>query len=149
MVSGRHISFSDRLSRVFRGLPVVAGPGMLFSQLPPTSEDDRVLYLTFDDGPGFNTGIVSRLLSERAMSATFFLQGYLVEQNRGVARELLGHGHSVGAHGHTHLDAWKSRPQRAIDDLQKGVDALRNAIGTNVRWIRPPFGHLTPWTWRW
>jgi peptidoglycan/xylan/chitin deacetylase (PgdA/CDA1 family) len=45
-------------------------------------------------------------------------------------------GHSVGYHGHTHLDAWKVNDEVYIEDLEKSFSSFRSNL------FRPPYGHL-------
>ncbi len=122
-------------------------PGLFSSKF--NRESGKVAYLTFDDGPSAASLIVSQMLSERRMTASFFLLGRKVIEHPARVQELREAGHTIGFHGFDHLDAWMVPPSRILGDLSKGLGVLRNAGGEEVTWYRPAFGRVTPWTNAW
>ena len=111
----------------------------------PKSLPADALYLTFDDGPTQRTAMLSTLLADREMRATFFLLGNHALKNPDIVRQLDDDGHTVGLHGFDHTSAWASSPRATGDDIRRGFDALDRLLPGKIRWFRPPFGHVTPW----
>jgi len=123
------------------------GPGLWVpSALLATTDTPNSAYLTFDDGPGPNTAPLSRLLQERSMTATFFFLGSQLAGQEDVVAQVLADGHTIGVHGMHHRDAWTVAPALAKRDLLEGFDRLSLLLDGSPKWIRPPFGHITPWT---
>jgi len=57
---------------------------------------DRVVALTFDDGPDpWNTPKVLDVLDRQNIKATFFMMGRNVERHPAVAREVMRRGHEI------------------------------------------------------
>ncbi len=106
-------------------------------------------YLTFDDGPdAVGTGRLLDVLAQHGARATFFLLGERAVRDAGLVRATVEGGHAVGNHGWAHLDAWR-RPSEAVANLARGEAALQDLLGLPVRDVRPPYGRLTPGTYRW
>jgi len=122
-------------------------PGLFSSRF--NHESGKVAYLTFDDGPSSASLVISKMLSERRMTATFFLLARKVIEHPARVHELREAGHSIGFHGFDHLDAWMVSPSRILGDLSKGLSVLRNESGEEITWFRPAFGRITPWTKAW
>ncbi len=111
---------------------------------------DRRLYLTFDDGPFGDTtpGLLGEL-DRLGIRATFFVIGKHAVAVPEVVREMSNRGHSIGNHGYDHLDAWRVDSCAALDDLEKGDQALTEILNRPPVLVRPPHGHLRPATVRW
>ena len=61
----------------------------------------KIVYLTFDDGPGQYTEELLDLLAKYEVKATFFVTGVYSKYTDLIAREAQ-EGHSVGVHSYTH-----------------------------------------------
>lgn len=61
--------------------------------------EGKVIYLTFDDGPGPDTGRLLDILKKYGVKATFFVvdRGYPE-----IMRRIVGEGHSIGVHTRSH-----------------------------------------------
>lgn len=68
-------------------------------QNDPAHVGDKVIYLTFDDGPGNHTRRLLEILDRYNVQASFFLVG---NNAIGLAQQIAGAGHSVGIHSTTH-----------------------------------------------
>lgn len=66
----------------------------------PTNE--KICYLTFDDGPSGTTRLVLDVLAEYDVSATFFVTGLASVQLPDLLREAAEAGHTVGVHSYSH-----------------------------------------------
>ncbi|HEX6915881.1 MAG TPA: polysaccharide deacetylase family protein [Chitinophagaceae bacterium] len=102
--------------------------------------DDKVIYLTFDDGPDpLQTPFVLSQLEQYGAKATFFCIGRNVVEHPELYAKVSDAGHAIGNHGFSHIDGWKSSNARYFAD----VAAASRVIESNL--FRPPFGHVT---WR-
>jgi len=110
----------------------------------------QTLYLTFDDGPHpGDTPRLLDLLARHGARATFFLVGERAARRPDLVRALAVAGHTLGGHTHTHADPWRLRRASLAEELRQGTEAVEDASGAAVRWVRPPYGHLTPGFSRW
>jgi len=100
-------------------------------------ETDRVVYLTFDDGPNPEvTTWVLNLLREEDIQATFFCVGENVMKYPEVYRQVLEDGHSVGNHTFNHWQGLKHFDR----DYFKNIEKAKIYINSNL--FRPPHGWL-------
>ena len=90
---------------------------------------DRVVALTFDDGPHpQDTPRTLALLERHHVLATFFMMGRNVERFPSVAREVLARGHEIGNHSYSHPKLIFMSPARVRDEIQR-TDRLLRGIG--------------------
>jgi len=83
------------------------------------------------------------VLEEFVAPATFYFPGVTALAWPDEVREVLGRGHEIGHHGHTH-----TRPDLVGDaraELSDGLEALRS-LGADVRGYRAPCWELSPAT---
>src|ERR1700704_3926179 len=101
--------------------------------------DDRVVALTFDDGPDpFHTPKVLDVLDQHHVKATFFMMGRNVERYPKVDREVLRRGHEIGNHSYSHPKLILMSPSRVRDEIER-TDTLLRGIGvTGDIHFRPP-----------
>lgn len=106
---------------------------------------EKVVYLTFDDGPVRGTAAILDVLRERGALATFFIIGKNVSGNEDIVRQALADGHKIGIHswGHENLFPLYSA-SRMNEDIRRCKTALETLSGTEVRLFRPPFGVVNP-----
>ena len=120
-------------------------------QLPAVPADgtaalsqQRYVALTFDDGPKRET--TARLLDglrERGASATFFLIGRQIPDQRDLVERMKAEGHQVGNHTWNHIRlATTSDPAVAAQEIQKTDTLLREILGDGTYWLRPPYGAI-------
>lgn len=108
---------------------------------------ERVLCLTYDDGPGTNlTPRVLDLLEEHSACATFFLLGCRVPGNEGILARMRQQGHEMACHTRDHLNAWDVFPNEAVRDIRSGYDSLKEWMPANAL-FRPPYGKMVFSTW--
>lgn len=101
--------------------------------------DEKVLHLTFDDGPIAKvTPWVLDQLAQYKASATFFCIGDNIKKNPSLFKEIIDAGHAVGNHTYNHLNAWKT------DNRAYFLNVRRCAQLVHSRLFRPPYGKLLP-----
>lgn len=100
--------------------------------------DEKVLYLTFDDGPHETaTPFVLDELKKYHAKATFFCIGKNVVKHREIYKRIIDEGHAVGNHTYHHLNGWKTKDEAYISDIGEA----ENRIDTTL--FRPPYGKIT------
>lgn len=106
--------------------------------------DEKVVALTFDDGP--SSAWTPKILDElkRAkIKATFFMLGEHVARYPEIARRVAQEGHEIENHSYTHhvLIYYKmDELEREIKDAQ---DIIRKVTGQTTKFFRPPKAWLT------
>ena len=109
------------------------------------SENKRV-FLTFDDGPSQTvTPVILDILKQENIKATFFLLGSRVDLNPDIAKREYDEGHYLASHGYSHIySQLYSSPQNVLDEYNKCIMSIRNAIGEqeyNPHLFRFPGGY--------
>jgi len=115
----------------------------------PDYIDEKVVALTFDDGPDWtNTALVLNILRDENVKATFFINTInwsdvnTDEPMQALVRRMVDEGHDLGSHTvhHPHL---RDMETDAIEAEITGVEnTVRTVIGNNrkVTLFRAPFG---------
>jgi len=86
--------------------------------------------LTFDDGPWpHHTPAVLAALAANCTKAVFFPIGEHTMWSPQILRDVAAAGHSIGSHTWSHADLLKKTPQEAKDEIEKGISAVRWALG--------------------
>ena len=101
--------------------------------------DEKVIYLTFDDGP--EDGVTDFVLNESEKfnaKATFFCLGEKIIVNQRLFGEIIQNGHTVANHSFSHLNGLKNEDKEYIEDIYK-ADKLIKSI-----FFRPPYGAIGP-----
>ena len=92
----------------------------------------KVVYLTFDDGPRADTPQLLALLEELDVPATFFFWGLSVQQYPEEARQVLEAGYSVGCHSMAHkASSLKKGPSAVKRDIKRFVSMMRELVDEN------------------
>jgi peptidoglycan-N-acetylglucosamine deacetylase len=103
--------------------------------------DERVVALTFDDGPNppYTTAIL-KVLEQEHVHATFFLVGRAVEAYPAVVRREVRDGDAVGNHTWEHAHLIVLNDAQIRESLQRTDAAIVRAAGVHTDLMRPPFG---------
>jgi peptidoglycan/xylan/chitin deacetylase (PgdA/CDA1 family) len=101
--------------------------------------NDKVLYLTFDDGPHPTiTPMVLSILEEYNAKATFFCVGDNVSKYPAIFNQIMSKGHAVGNHTFNHIKGWQSTNDAYIDNIKKAAEVIPSNL------FRPPYGRIKP-----
>lgn len=101
---------------------------------------EKIVYLTFDDGPSSNTIKILRILDQYKIKATFFVTGNGQNYNKYIklAQEK---GHTIGMHSYSHdYDKIYKSVDDYMADLERLSQMLNNLIGYTPHYIRFPGG---------
>jgi peptidoglycan/xylan/chitin deacetylase (PgdA/CDA1 family) len=104
--------------------------------------ENRMLALTYDDGPSGLTPRLLDLLREHNTRATFFMLGRHAQQHAEIVDRVVKEGHEIGCHTNEHLDAWKTLPWKSVADIDAGYERLSPWVQPNAM-FRPPYGKMT------
>ena len=86
--------------------------------------------LTFDDGPWPNTTrTVLAALAAQCVKATFFAVGRHALWSPDVLKDVADAGHTIGTHTWSHANLAKKSAAEARDEVEKGISAVRAALG--------------------
>ncbi len=100
---------------------------------------EKVIYLTFDDGPHPEISLeVLKILEEKDAKATFFCVGENVKKHPDTYQKILDAGHRTANHCFNHLNGWKTPNKTYFDN-----------VALCAKWVdsdlfRPPYGRITP-----
>lgn len=100
---------------------------------------EKVLYLTFDDGPIPEvTPWVLDQLDRYAAKATFFCIGNNIRKHRAIYDRLVAKGHRIGNHTYHHLNGWTT----FNSDYYKDIELCQRLVHSDL--FRPPYGKIRP-----
>ena len=97
---------------------------------------DKIIALTFDDGPGKFTIPILALLEQHNIHATFFMLGDQIEEFPDIARQVVAAGHEVGNHTYGHFDyhlVKNAAPERLAHELAQTEATLQRAAGIHTQ----------------
>jgi peptidoglycan/xylan/chitin deacetylase (PgdA/CDA1 family) len=99
---------------------------------------EKVVALTFDDGPSGRTDEVLSILDEEGIKATFFLVGQSMEEFPGETKRIAQAGHQIGNHTYSH-GRMVLRSLSYIGNEMEKTDALIRGAGYQGDIVfRPP-----------
>lgn len=113
-----------------------------FTWRVPTRE--RVIYLTFDDGPIPEvTEFVLETLASFQARATFFCVGDNLCRHPDLAWKMVQGGHRLGNHTQNHVKGWQNSVGDYLDNIALCAQALAPFVGPDSpQLFRPPHGRL-------
>jgi len=105
---------------------------------PEVVPDGKVIYLTFDDGPGQYTEKLLGILAAYDVKATFFVM------NTGYTHlldDIVSQGHSIAAHTYSHnYQRIYGSEEAYFQDLERILTVIENQTGIRTDLIRFPGG---------
>ncbi|MFD3261374.1 polysaccharide deacetylase family protein [Paenibacillus lentus] len=111
-----------------------------------TKEPNKVVYLTFDDGPSKWTDDVLDILKNADVPATFFLLGEQAKRFPEIVNRIDEAGHAIGNHTYNHkYDELYSSFGKFWFQIKETEEVLRNITGTRTPLVRAPggtYGHF-------
>jgi peptidoglycan/xylan/chitin deacetylase (PgdA/CDA1 family) len=116
-----------------------ARPGLLpLSSVACVATDDRVVALTFDDGPDPDqTPEVLDALAEAGARATFFVLVDRAAEHPDLLRRIAAEGHEIGLHGEDHTRLTTLPIREALRRIRRGKRRLEELTGRPVTLFRP------------
>ena len=110
------------------------------SQPSVTPSGDKVIYLTFDDGPSKYTQTLLDVLARYDVKATFFVVNTGYQMNK-MLNAIVDAGHSIGIHSVTHdYEKIYSSDDAFFNDLYSMQKIIKDATGVTTTLMRFPGG---------
>jgi len=102
-----------------------------------SSNQDKVIYLTFDDGPipGVTPWVLQQLEDYQA-KATFFAIGDNARKNPAILEAILQKGHQIGNHTFNHLKGSRYSSEEYLANAQLCEAHFKSQL------FRPPYGRI-------
>lgn len=117
----------------------------------PDVGDDKVVALTFDDGPWpETTAAVLDVLAENGAKATFFTVGNRIDgEGVDLVKRAAAEGHQICTHSYDHaagdgqsVNLGYMKPEDQVAEVQKGYEAIEAATGAEASHVfRTPGGN--------
>lgn len=113
---------------------------------------ERVIALTFDDGPStdaYRMPALLDVLAQERVKATFFVLGsrIVTAEERAVVARAFREGHQIGIHGYTHESVTRMSEDRIRFDYRRTIEQIEEAVGTKLSadswFVRTPWGNLS------
>lgn len=110
------------------------------------STDEKVVSLTFDDGPDREmTPKVLDILDRYGIKATFFVIGEKVADNGELVQRIVSEGHILGNHTYSHKSVFPLESAgRVQEELEKCNNEIKGITGSEPMYFRSPFGVTNP-----
>ena len=105
----------------------------------PVKDGDKVIYLTYDDGPSEETERLLDILDQEGVKATFFVmaQGKSLEDCKKWLKMIVDRGHAIGVHTYSHqYKEIYASPQAFLEDFKKMHDLIYEATGQKITMFR-------------
>ena len=117
-----------------------ADAGQMDAGSPEAAETpEKVVYLTFDDGPSAVTEDILDYLQEEDIPATFFVIGMETNRAEKLLKRMVTEGHSIGLHTYSHkYSEIYASPDAFFADQEKLCNYLKPIIGYVPTFFRFP-----------
>jgi peptidoglycan-N-acetylglucosamine deacetylase len=108
------------------------------SRYKSRDEGEKIVYLTFDDGPiPETTPYILDTLNKYGVKATFFCVGENVKKHPELYKRIVDEGHFVGNHTFNHLKGWETSLEKYLENVSKCAEYVSSNL------FRPPYGKMT------
>jgi peptidoglycan-N-acetylglucosamine deacetylase len=137
------------LIAIYLGISVTASffvcSGFHMKAICRKETEQKVLAITFDDGPHpGNTPAILDVLKGRA-SATFFCIGSRIVGNEGLIRRMNEEGHLIGMHSYSHSNWFDFFPARKMEkEFARTEETIQKILMKRPLLFRPPYGVINP-----
>jgi len=105
-----------------------------------SSDNKKMIALTFDDGPSKYTEQILEVLAENKCHATFSVMGYKIDSYKETIKKIVEQGSQVMGHTWDHKELTKLSESAIKKELTDTNDAIFKIIGIHPAMYRPPYG---------
>ena len=102
---------------------------------------EKLIAITFDDGPGAYTAQLLDELAARDVKATFFVSGYRAANYPETLKRMVSEGHQLASHTQNHENLNTLSAAKIADEISRTQDYITAAGRDNPAYIRPPYGN--------
>ncbi len=100
----------------------------------------KIIALTFDDGPNYNTSKILEILNKYNVSATFFVLGSKISGNEKILETMNEYGMEIGNHTYSHKLMTKMDNEHIIKEIKDTNELIYSVIGKYPKVVRPSYG---------
>lgn len=104
--------------------------------------DNKVVALTFDDGPSKYTNELLDVLNENNAVGTFFILGNKVEIYSDILKKAISNGNEIGNHSYNHKWLTKVNNDELENQINKTQDIIFDNLGYKPTNFRPTYGSI-------
>ena len=101
---------------------------------------EKLVALTFDDGPGPYTERLLNAMKKRGVKATFFLLGNRIDKYPDLVKRMEKEGHAVGNHSYDHPNLTRLSSSGVASNMNKTAKKIEKLIGHKPEVMRCPGG---------
>lgn len=101
---------------------------------------EKVVALTFDDGPTEWTPEILNLLAAKNVPATFYLNGADLDRHPDEGAAIARAGHEIGNHTYTHRRMMLVSAETVADEIERTDAAIARTGYRGPVTFRPPYG---------
>lgn len=113
------------------------------TEKPLYSSEEKLIALTFDDGPrASTTGRILDILEANGSTATFFLVGYNIEDNIATIKRASELGCEIANHSADHKNLTKCTAEELREQVDGPNKLLKSLAGIDVKLFRTPGGNF-------
>lgn len=106
-------------------------------------DEEKTVYLTFDDGPSPRTPELLAILAQYDIKATFFVAGGDSEDSKQWMRDIVAAGHTLGIHTYSHdYNKIYQSVEAYLEDFNAMYNIILEATGTAPQVFRFPGGSI-------
>lgn len=137
--AGRQEVWTGERSGITKDRGVVKEPvaAVVSARNVSPSGGKKAVALTFNQAPGTGTDSILKILAEKGVKATFFIQGSAAGSNAAAVRSIAQAGHEIGSNGYAGTDPTTLFGDDLRNELSQGFDAVRQAGGGSTALYRP------------
>lgn len=97
-------------------------------------------------GPRRGIHKLLELLRDFEIPASFYVPGWTAENHTAAVEAILQDGHEVGHHGYAHKWIDPDDPAGEVEEMDRGLAALKNTVGVVPKGYRAPAASSSPQT---
>lgn len=102
--------------------------------------DKKLVALTFDDGPNYNTNKILDVLNKYHVPATFFVLGSKIKGNEYILKKMKDSGMEIGNHTYNHLLLTKYKEDKIKKEITDTNNLIFEITGKEPKLFRPSYG---------
>lgn len=102
----------------------------------------KMIALTFDDGPNYNTSKIIDVLNKYDIKATFFVLGSRAINNKDILKKMADSGMEIGNHTYNHLLLTKYDENKIRSEIEDTSEVIYTATKKKPKLLRPSYGSV-------
>lgn len=118
-------------------------PDLYCTYTDKIAEQNKTVYLTFDDGPSQQTIEILNILKKNNVKATFFVIGKTDKKSKEIMKQIVDDGNTIGIHSYTHdYNKIYSSVEAFLKDFDDMYSLIYEATGVKPGIYRFPGGSI-------